>query len=176
MLIVMPLGYGAPEILSRGSGGFRDPGLRDRNFSRFTDALLTEVIPQVEKTYRVTKGREARAIAGLSIRGAESLFTSLNHIDKFGWVGAFSSGGLAADDWGKVFPALDAKSAAKLRLLWIACGKDDRLIDFNRKFIAWLKTKDIQPAVIETPGAHTWMVWRRNLSEFAPMLFVKKSS
>ena len=66
---------------------------------------------------------------------------------------------------------MDAKANAQLKLLWIACGTEDRLIDPNRKFIEWLKSKDIHVTAVETPGAHTWMVWRRNLAVFAPMLF-----
>jgi enterochelin esterase family protein len=141
---------------------------------RFRDALLTEVIPEVEKSYRVTKDRDSRAIAGLSMGGAESLNTGLNALKTFAWVGAFSAGG-GDTDFEKAFPAVDAKANSQLRLLWIACGTDDRLIEPNRKFRAWLKSKDIRVTEIETPGAHTWMVWRRNLSEFAPLLFNDKT-
>src|SRR5208337_3575425 len=73
MIVVMPLGYGAPEILSPTFHGFRDSSLVDRNMDRFRQALLTEVIPQVEKIYRVSPDRQSRAIAGLSMGGAESL-------------------------------------------------------------------------------------------------------
>jgi enterochelin esterase-like enzyme len=170
MLVVMPLGYGAPEIVSRTGPGFRDPGLRQRNFDRFRDALLTEVLPEVEKTYRVSKDRNSRAIAGLSMGGAESLFTGLNALDRFAWIGAFSSGGLSAD-YAATFPKLDEKANSQLKLLWIACGTEDGLITANRAFREWLKSKDIKHEGIETPGAHTWMVWRRNLATFAPMLF-----
>src|SRR5208283_4556029 len=75
MIVVMPLGYGAPEIVTRAFTAFRDAGLRQRNMDRFRDALLTEVIPQVEKTYRALTDRNSRAIAGLSMGGAESLYT-----------------------------------------------------------------------------------------------------
>ncbi|HKW97462.1 MAG TPA: alpha/beta hydrolase-fold protein [Bryobacteraceae bacterium] len=170
MLVVMPLGYGAPEILNRGVGSFRDADLRQRNYDRFRDALFTEVIPQVEKAYRVSKDRADRAIAGLSMGGAESLYTGLNALDRFAWVGAFSSGGLS-EDFNAGFPSLDAKANAKLKLFWIACGTDDRLIEINRKFRDWLKSKDIKFTPVETPGAHTWMVWRRNLAVFTPLLF-----
>jgi enterochelin esterase family protein len=170
MLVVMPLGYGAPEIVRAGFGGFRDPGLRQRNFDRFRDALLTEVIPQVEKNYRVSADRTSRAIAGLSMGGAESLYTGLNALDRFAWVGAFSSGGLR-EEFDADFPGLDAKANDKLRVLWIACGTDDRLIDLNRKLRAWLTSKGVKHEAVETPGAHTWMVWRRNLAAFAPLLF-----
>ncbi len=102
--------------------------------------------------------------------GAESLYTGLNSLDIFAWVGAFSSGGLS-DDYNTAFPKLDSKADAQLRLLWIACGKEDRLIEGNRKFLDWLKSKGIHYTWVETPGAHTWMVWRRYLTEFAPLLF-----
>ena len=85
MLVVMPLGYGAPEIVSHGFGAFNLTELRDANFTKFTQALLTEVIPQVESSYVVDKDRNARAIAGLSMGGAESLLTGLNHLDQFAW-------------------------------------------------------------------------------------------
>jgi enterochelin esterase-like enzyme len=171
MLVVMPLGYGAPEVLSPDSGVFRDPSLTQRNFDKFREALLTEVIPRVEAAYPVKKDRESRAIAGLSMGGAESLLTGLNTLNQFAWVGAFSSGGFNAE-FEKEFPALlDSKANQQLHLLWIACGTDDRLIDINRQFRTWLTSKGIKHADIETPGSHTWMVWRRNLTEFAPLLF-----
>ena len=170
MIVVMPLGYGAPEIVTRGFRAFGDTSLRDRNMSRFRDALLTEVIPQVEANYRAVADRNSRAIAGLSMGGAESLYTGLNALDHFAWVGSFSGGGLG-DDPSSEFPSLDSKANAELHLLWIACGTEDRLIDPNRKLRAWLASKGIQHTDIETPGMHTWMVWRRNLAAFAPLLF-----
>jgi enterochelin esterase-like enzyme len=170
MLVVMPLGYGAPEVLLPNSGVFHDRALTDRNFDKFREALLTEVIPRVETEYLVVKDRNSRAIAGLSMGGSESLLTGLNTLNTFAWIGAFSSGGLS-EDFDKEFPALDSKSAPPIRLLWIACGTDDHLIDINRKLRAWLASKNIQHVDIETPGFHTWMVWRRNLAEFAPLLF-----
>jgi enterochelin esterase family protein len=170
MLIVMPLGYGAPEIVSRSGPPLRDPVLRQRNFDKFREALWTEVIPQVEKAYRVSKDRNARAVAGLSMGGAESLLTGLNTVDRFAWIGAFSSGGLD-ENFNAQFPALDAKANSQLRLLWVACGTDDRLIDLNRKLRDWLNAKGVRLNYVETPGAHTWMVWRRNLATFASLLF-----
>jgi enterochelin esterase-like enzyme len=170
MLVVMPLGYGAPEIVTRGPSGFNDDALRSRNFDKFRSALLTEVMPQVEKEYRTSEDSRARAIAGLSMGGSESLLTGLNDLDKFAWVGSFSSGGLS-HDFNTEFPSLDSSANAKLRLLWVACGTDDGLIGINRGVREWLKSKGINHTDIETPGMHTWMVWRRNLSNFAPLLF-----
>ena len=172
MIVVMPLGYGAPEILRRGFAAFRDPKLPLLNMEKFRDALLTEVIPQVERAYHASRDRNSRAIAGLSMGGAESLFTGLNALDRFAWIGAFSSGGLG-EDYTAEFPGLDSKANARLHLLWIACGTEDGLINTNRKFRAWLDSKNVRHTNIETPGMHTWMVWRRNLAQFAPLLFQK---
>jgi len=170
MLIVNTLGYGVPEIIN---GGFNfDPALAKINNDKFVAALLAEVIPQIEKEYHVSKKAEGRAIAGLSMGGAESLSAGLNHPDTFAWVGGFSSATIMLDsDTSKAFPSVDAKINSQLRLLWIACGTDDQLIKSNRQFEDWLRSKGVSFTPIETPGAHTWMVWRRNLREFAPLLF-----
>jgi enterochelin esterase-like enzyme len=170
MIVVMPLGYGTPEMIKLKWNAWEHPEVRQENFDKFRKALITEVMPQVESAYPVSSKREDRAIAGLSMGGSESLLTGLNNIDKFAYVGAFSSGGLG-DDYGKEFPALDAKQAKQLKTLWIACGTSDRLIADNRNLKGWLKSKDIPFTDIETPGAHTWMVWRANLIAFTPLLF-----
>src|SRR5271165_829058 len=170
MIVVMPLGYGTMEFVHVGWDAWSRAQLRDRNFEKFREALLTEVIPRVEGEYRITKDRDARAIAGLSMGGSESLLTGLNNLDKFSWIGAFSSGGIP-EDFQKDFPTLDAKANQQLHLLWIACGTEDHLITVNRSLREWLKSKGVKATEIETPGMHTWMVWRRNLSEFAPLLF-----
>jgi enterochelin esterase family protein len=167
MIIVMPLGYGAPEVLNR--SGIKPDTFR-LNTTRFTDTLLTEIIPQVEKEYRVDRRREMRAIAGLSMGGAESLYTGLNNLDKFAYIGSFSAGGLG-EDYDTIFPKLDQSANKQLKLLWIACGTEDRLIATNRKFRDMLSAKYIRFTPIETPGQHTWMVWRRNLAALAPLLF-----
>lgn len=173
MIIVMPLGYGAPAILQRnssGAGPFSNAQLRDKNFENFRSALVDEIIPMVEKEYNVMANRESRAIAGLSMGGAESLLTGLNRLDKFAWVASFSAGGLN-EDFATDFPQLTASANKKLSLLWIACGTEDRLITPNRNLVQWLKTQDVRVTPIETPGMHTWMVWRRNLITLAPLLF-----
>jgi enterochelin esterase family protein len=170
MIVVMPLGYGTMDMIRMGWGVWRNTDVRDANFTKFREALLTEVMPKVESEYHVIKDRDSRAIAGLSMGGAESLLTGLNNLDRFAWIGAFSAGGLP-DPFDKDFPSLDGRANQKLKVLWVACGTEDRLITANRNFRDWLKQKGVQHTDIETPGMHTWMVWRRNLSEFAPLLF-----
>ena len=170
MIVVMPLGYGTMEMIRLGWDAWEHQDVRNENFTKFTLALLTEVMPRVESEYRINKDRNAHAITGLSMGGSESLLTGLNNLDKFAWVGAFSSGGIP-ENFEKDFPTLDAKANQQLKLLWIACGTDDHLITVNRNFREWLKSKGINHVDIETPGQHTWMVWRRNLTEFAGLLF-----
>ena len=106
--------------MPRVCGRWRDRLLVDHNTSLFSQALLAEIIPRVEADYRVSARREDRAIAGLSMGGLESLTIGLTHPAQFAYIGGFSSAVHLLD------PAtqLAGVDAAKLRLLWIACGKD----------------------------------------------------
>lgn len=171
MIIVMPLGYGDMDVIRRGWSSWSDKELAWRNLSRYTDMVLAEIMPLAESSFRIKKDRDSHAIAGLSMGGAESLLTGLNHLDKFAYIGAFSSGGIDLRDFSVGFPAVDANANKQLKLLWIACGTEDGLIRVNRQFKSWLKEKGVNYTDIETPGMHTWLVWRRNLSTFAPLLF-----
>jgi enterochelin esterase family protein len=168
MIVVMPLGYGAPKLLERGWKLEHDPLWRT-NIERFSDVLLNEIIPQIEHEYPVQRSSDGRAVAGLSMGGAESFYIGLNHPDQFAWIAPMSAA--VFDDPASTFPGLDQKQAAKIKLLWIACGKDDGLIKNNRQFKNWLASRHIKFESVETEGAHTWQVWRRNLTQVAPLLF-----
>jgi enterochelin esterase-like enzyme len=173
MIVVMPLGYGAPRILGRLGRGPATQNLVTQNITKFRDALLTEVLPQVERDFRVKTDRDDRAITGLSMGGGESLYVGLNDLDRFAWVGAFSAG-LGERSLDAEFPLSAGKINSQLRLLWIACGEQDPVVGrFNRALRAWLNSKGIRYVNIQTPGMHTWMVWRNNLVAFAPLLFRK---
>jgi enterochelin esterase family protein len=102
------------------------------------------------------------------------LLTGLNRLDQFSWIGSFSAGGLGGD-FSSDFPQLSAAANAQIHLLWIACGTEDHLIKINRALVEWLTSKDIRLTQIETPGMHTWLVWRNNLLHFAPLLFRETS-
>ena len=146
----------------------------------------------------MSRNREQRAIAGLSMGGAESLYVGLNNLDKFAWIGAFSSapmlwpgargrpppslprragggprrGAAPAMDARRVretFPALDAKANAQIRMLWIVCGTADGLIGVNRQFKDWLRSKNVEFTEQEVPDmGHVWPLWRQNLTDMAP--------
>jgi enterochelin esterase family protein len=173
MLIVMPLGYGNKEVIANGWAGLQNKEVWQDSVSKFRDVVLTEIIPQVEKAYRVSTDRESRAIAGLSMGGTQSLFIGLNAPDRFAWIGAFSSGGLD-EDFERAYPGVSEAINSQLRLLWIACGQQDGLIGTNKKLVEWLKSKGIKLTWVETPGGHSFLVWRRNLADFAHLLFREK--
>jgi enterochelin esterase family protein len=165
-IVVMPFGYPAPPG-SESAGGF---GSVTEGFSR---DLIGDVIPLVEFNYHVYKDREHRAIAGLSMGGQESLTIGLNHLDLFSYVGGFSAA-VRPQEFTKNFAALtaDPKAAnAKLHLLWIGCGTDDSLFSAAQSFSAFLDQAQIKHTFYTMPGAHTWMVWRNFLVQFAPQLF-----
>jgi enterochelin esterase family protein len=170
MLIVMPLGYGNKEVIANGWAGLSKGNAWQDSVEKFRDVLLNEILPQVEKTYRVSPERKARAIAGLSMGGTQSLFIGLNALDRFGWIGAFSSGGLDAN-FEKAYPSVSASTKLWLHLLWIACGEQDGLIGLNRKLVDWLKSKGVELTWAPTPGTHSFTVWRCYLAQFAPLLF-----
>ena len=171
MVVVMPLGYGDLAFL-RTHDVWEDPAAIDHNTDLFTQALLTEVLPRVESEYRVSKDRNDRAIAGLSMGGLESLEVGLTHTGQFAWIGGFSSA-VHNLEYTKVLASLDP-GTANLHLLWIACGTEDNLIRPNRKLVDFLKAKNMPVTQIETPGLHTWLVWRDNLVHFVPLLFQQK--
>ena len=166
MIVVMPLGYGTMAVLGPG----RNPTMSEQSYDLYQKALLTEVMPQIEANYHVSKKREDRAIAGLSMGGHESLFIGLSHPELFAWIGTFSAGSNSKAL--SELPTLTPQQA-NLRLLWMACGVDDALLKPNQAAIAKLKGEGLPVTAIETPGHHQWPVWRDNLIHFAPLLFQK---
>jgi len=165
----MPLGYGDIGFIHSKIDVWKDAPSIDHNTELYTKAFLTEVMPQVESAYNISKNREDHAIAGLSMGGLEAVTIGLAHTDHFASVIGLSAA-VQELDFEKQFATLDAKTA-KLRLLWIACGTGDGLITPNRKLVEYLKTKNMPVTQIEIPGMHTWLVWRDNLIHFAPLLF-----
>ncbi|MBD2703284.1 esterase [Spirosoma sp. BT702] len=171
MIMVNTLGYGGNE--------------------KYTAEVLQEIIPQLEKTYNAAKDRTQRAIAGLSMGGGTAFYTGLNNLDHFAYVGGFSSavgfGGPRSagntttspdeqkkammDSFAKAYPKLDESANKQLKLLWISCGADDFLLQNNKNFKEYLTAKKVNFKEVNTPGGHTFMVWRRNLTDLAPLLF-----
>ena len=149
-------------------------------------------MPYVEKNYRVLPDRQSRAIAGLSMGVNQTLNIAIPHLEKFAYIGVFSSGiigggrgaAVAAENapfgeaWEKQnVAALDNAAAKKgLSLLWFSTGKDDGLIATTRNTVELLKKHGFKPVFIESEGAHTWLNWRDYLAAFAPQLFQPQRS
>lgn len=168
MLIVFPLGYGFADPGDHISKAFGVPSVQRQSNEAFTKNLADEIIPTVERSYRVEKGPLSRAIAGASLGGAQALQIGLTHPNLFGSVGALSGAfivyGGTWDDW---FPT----RLPNPHLLFVSCGRSDFLLATDRKMVDWLKAKSLNVSLSESDGGHTWMVWRRNLSELLPRLF-----
>jgi enterochelin esterase family protein len=143
--------------------------MRAKSLEAFKTELLGEALPILQGTYRVSPKREDRAIAGLSMGGWQSLSTGMTNLKQFAAIGSFSG----AVDEKEIQSALDDPQGtnSKLKLLWIACGEKDFLLERNEQLISTLKSKGIQHEWRLTPGDHSWPVWRDYLAEFAPKLF-----
>ena len=167
MLIVMPDGHPqipAVENEERGARYYRSREV-------FENDVLEEIIPLIESNYRVKTDRMNRAIVGLSMGGGQSLSVGLKNVDKFAWIGGFSSSARGLDDAVAKLGEDPEKTNELIQLLWIAIGKDDFLLEQNHTFIESLKKNKIEYEYKETEGSHTWNVWRLYLSEFIPLLF-----
>lgn len=158
MIVVMPNGFA------------RAPNSQSRN-GAFEDDLIKDIIPYVESNYAVKADRESRALAGLSMGGGQSFRIGLKNLDKFAWVGGFSSGG-----GGSPASLLTDPDAAikQLRLLWVSCGDKDRLMTTSESFHKALEEKKVPHIWHVDSGAHTWPVWKNDLWLLAPMLFREK--
>ena len=141
-----------------------------QNTMRFAADLIDDIILLIESQYRVYKDREHRAITGLSMGGGQSLTIGLNHLELFSYVPGFSAA-VRSPDLEKTFPSVNEQANARLRLLSVGCGKEDSLFGANQSFSQFLTAHKVKHTFRETPGAHTWMVWRRYLHELAPLLF-----
>ena len=140
------------------------------------EELTGDVIPLMEKNYRVVRNREGRAIAGLSMGGGQAFTIGLKNLERFAWVGEFSSGLLSAADFklAEHLPGFLENPAAanqKLKLLFLSCGTEDPRINGHLDLVDLLKAKGIRSVWYPTPGAHEWKVWRHALADLLPRLF-----
>jgi len=141
----------------------------------FTDMMFTDLVPMIERTYRVAPGSENRAMAGLSMGGMQSFMTVLGNMDKFAYLGGFSgsSGGRGGFDPKTSNNGVFADAAAfnkKMRVLFLGIGSVEG--PGTKNFSEALSKAGINNVYFESPGtAHEWLTWRRCLNDFAPRLF-----
>jgi enterochelin esterase family protein len=177
MIVVMPFGHPEPSPIVGHAAPFAA-----RDGAAFARDLIDEIMPLVQRTYRASSQADQRAVAGFSMGGGQALAIGLSRLDLFHAIGAFS-GSISVAGGELTAAAIDAQYGAifddgvandALRLVWLACGKDEtRLVTSNKLLADVLTRHSVKNMNTVVPGAHTWHVWRRNLRDMAPLLFQK---
>lgn len=191
MVVVMPAGHS--RHASEGPAPRPAPGSAPPP-DEFVQDFVTDIMPFVEKTYRLLPARASHAIAGLSMGGSQTLNIAIPHLEKFAYIGVYSSGLLSAfarsapgaaapsgppqitpagEAWLKQHQAKLGNANLKkgLKLFWFATGKEDFLLNNTKGTVDLFKQHGFTPVFKETPGGHTWTNWRDYLNEFVPQLF-----
>lgn len=166
MIVVLPNGRAMKD--DRATGNMMDPE-KVQAFATFEKDLLNDLIPFIEKHYPVITDRESRALAGLSMGGGQSLNFGLGNLDRFAWIGGFSS----APNTKKPEELIPDPGKAKemLKLLWISCGDQDRLLAFSQRTHDYLETHHVPHIYYIEPGVHDFKVWKNDLYLFSQLLF-----
>lgn len=150
-------------------------------FKTFEEVVVNELIPAVDGHFRTLADREHRAMAGLSMGGMQTFQITMAHLNKFAWIGGFSgSGGIgmgAAFDVKTAYNGVLADAAAfnkRVKLVWLGIGttEPERMYQSVNTFHKAQTEAGIKHVYLESPGtSHEWLTWRRDLHEFAPLLF-----
>jgi enterochelin esterase-like enzyme len=170
MIVVMPYANPYPDLLKK------DKSTRVELMATdiFSNEIRNEIIPQIEKLYRVNKKAEQRAIAGFSLGGRQALAAGLGHPETFSYVFGYAPAIFDRelnDNMKNVYAPAD--QLKKLRILWISCGKDDGLYAASKTFDTLLTQNNINHRTLFSEGGHTWMNCRLYITETAQLLFKK---
>jgi enterochelin esterase-like enzyme len=141
--------------------------------TRFDEIVVRDLVPFIDATYRTKADRESRAIAGLSMGGGQAMRIGVAHLDLFSHIGVFSSG-LRNLDPATAYDGRLADASAfngQVPLLWLGMGTEDSAYAALKATHETLEKAGIRHTWFESPGGHTWTVWRQHLVEFAPLLF-----
>lgn len=176
MIVVMPNGHTGSFTWGGGGKPF------DEQMKEFEDDFNQAIRPYVEANYRTKDGRANRAIAGLSMGGAQTLNLAIPNLKDFAYVGVFSSGvfgisggpGRPANNQfeesnAEVLDSAELKEG--LKLIWFGCGEDDFLLETSRATVGMLKKHGFDVVEHETDGGHTWKNWRDYLNLYSQKLF-----
>ena len=179
-------GKANPMIVAIPNGNATKPGVNARGYNDeamavFKEELFENIIPFVEKNYRVKTDASNRALSGLSMGGGQSFFTGLRNTDMFDYVGVFSTGlfgGIGRDnnsfDAELVIPGILTNPEEfndNLKVFYISVGEQDNRIEATKKLVENFKTKGLNVEFNSFPGDHEWQVWRKSLHDFAQKLF-----
>ena len=178
---LLAAGAAAPMIIVTTNGmtdGTWSHGSSAGGMQLLEDELLHDVIPLIERSYRVVPDREHRALAGLSMGGGQAFVIGLRQLPTFAWIAQFSSGLLADKDldlpaWA---PALSdpANVNRQLRLLWLGCGDLDPRWNGHLNLMDQLHARGVTAEFHVSSGGHEWSVWRDQLRQLLPKLFNAK--
>jgi enterochelin esterase-like enzyme len=166
MIVVMPNGRAMKDDYA--VGNIFD-SIKVKAFAVFEKDLLVDLIPFIEKAYPVYNDRGHRAIAGLSMGGGQSLNFGLGNLDIFAWIGGFSSAPNTRKPEQLVPNPTETKS--KLKLLWISCGDNDRLITLSQNLHEYLKKNNVPHIYYIQPGVHDFKVWKNSLYLYSQLIF-----
>ena len=167
MIIVMPNGRALPN--DKPEGNVYAPEMV-RGFEIFERDLIDDLIPFIQGKYSTFTDREHRAIAGLSMGGGQSLNFGLGNLDKFAYVGGFSSAPNTKLPE-QLIPDIEAMKQAN-KLLWMVCGSEDGLMFSSARLKAFCDKNDIPCTLIEYPkGQHDFVVWKYGLFNFVQLIF-----
>ncbi len=180
MIIVMDKGYATipSQTPSQTTG---QPGRTGGGISAFEQVMIKEIIPLIDSEYRTLADRDHRAMAGLSMGANQTIQITMNNLDKFSYIGGFSdtSNFPSAE---LIDPATfqagkfsnDASLNRQLKLFWLGPGtkEPDPFPGSVGAFRNMLDKTGVKYVYYESPGtAHEWLTWRRDLFQFAPLLF-----
>ena len=164
MIIVMP--NGRAQLNDRPEGNIYSHAPA---FARFEFDLLNDVIPAIESKYSVYTDRENRALAGLSMGGGQTLNIGLGNLDRFAWLGAFSSAP-NTKPVDVLMPDIE-KVKTQLKLFWLACGNKDGLINISQGVHRFMKTHSIEHIWNVDSNGHDPTEWKNNLYWFMQHIF-----
>ena len=167
MIIVMPNGRALPN--DKAEGNVYSPEMQ-QGFVNFEKDLLVDLIPFIEGKYSTYTDKNHRAIAGLSMGGGQSLNFGLGNLDKFAFVGGFSSAPNTKTPE-QLIPDV-AKTKAENKLLWMVCGSRDGLMYNSSRLKAFCDENGVPCTLINFPeGQHDFVVWKYGLYNFSQLIF-----
>lgn len=179
MVVVMPLGHaiqsfyaGPAKSAATGAPAGGAPGGNPAALSLFARDLLDDLMPLVERAYKVSRRVDDRAIGGLSMGGGQTMNVAFNRPELFRYIVLMSpAANNAAQNYAEVLKN-PAKLNSQFKLVWLAVGEGDTLTGPGDRLLSEAFTRaGVKHTFKLTPGRHEWTVWRHHLNEVAPLLF-----
>ncbi|HEX7411390.1 MAG TPA: alpha/beta hydrolase-fold protein, partial [Bacteroidales bacterium] len=101
--------------------------------------------------------------------GGQSLNFGLGNLDRFAWIGGFSSAPNTKTPQ-ELVPDVNA-AKEKIKLLWMSCGASDGLISFSKRLHDYLNKNNVPHIYFIEPGVHDFKVWKNGLFMFSQLIF-----